>query len=59
MADRHLAKLRAPAAHFDELAWRIGGRRLATRAVRLDAGTVVADTCNGATFQSVFSFAGG
>jgi heme ABC exporter ATP-binding subunit CcmA len=33
--------------------------RLATRAVRLDAGTVVADTRAGATFQSVFSFAGG
>jgi heme exporter protein A len=33
--------------------------RLATRAVRLDAGSVVADTRNGATFQSVFSFTGG
>ena len=33
--------------------------RLATRAVRLDAGSVVADTRSGATFQSVFSFAGG
>jgi heme exporter protein A len=33
--------------------------RLATRAVRLDAGSVVADTCSGATFQSVFTFAGG
>ena len=33
--------------------------RLATRAVRLEAGTVVADTRSGATFQSVFSFAGG
>jgi heme exporter protein A len=32
---------------------------LATRAVRLDAGSVVADTRNGATFQSVFAFAGG
>jgi heme exporter protein A len=33
--------------------------RLATRAVRLDAGNVVADTRTGATFQSVFTFAGG
>jgi heme ABC exporter ATP-binding subunit CcmA len=33
--------------------------RLATRAVRLEAGSVVADTRTGATFQSVFSFAGG
>ena len=33
--------------------------RLATRAVRLDAGSVVADTRNGATFASVFTFAGG
>jgi ABC-type multidrug transport system ATPase subunit len=33
--------------------------RLATRAVRLNAGSVVADTRTGATFQSVFSFAGG
>ncbi len=33
--------------------------RLATRAVRLEAGSVVADTRSGATFQSVFSFAGG
>lgn len=33
--------------------------RLATRAVRLDAGSVTADTRSGATFQSVFSFAGG
>jgi heme ABC exporter ATP-binding subunit CcmA len=33
--------------------------RLATRAVRLDAGSVVADTRSGATFQSVFSFAAG
>ncbi len=33
--------------------------RLATRAVRLDAGSVVADTCDGATFASVFTFAGG
>ncbi len=33
--------------------------RLATRAVRLEAGTVVADTRSGATFQSIFSFAGG
>lgn len=33
--------------------------RLATRAVRLDGGSVVADTRTGATFQSVFSFAGG
>ena len=32
---------------------------LATRGVRLDAGTVAADTCSGATFQSVFTFAGG
>jgi heme ABC exporter ATP-binding subunit CcmA len=33
--------------------------RLATRAVRLDAGSVVADSRSGATFQSVFTFAGG
>ena len=33
--------------------------RLATRAVRLEAGSVVADTCAGATFQSIFLFAGG
>jgi len=33
--------------------------RLATRAVRLDSGSVVADTRNGATFASVFTFAGG
>jgi ABC-type multidrug transport system ATPase subunit len=33
--------------------------RLATRAVRLDTGSAVADTRSGATFQSVFSFAGG
>jgi heme exporter protein A len=33
--------------------------RLATRAVRLDAGSVVADTRSGATFQSIFSFVGG
>ena len=33
--------------------------RLATRAMRLDAGSVVADTRSGATFQSVFTFAGG
>jgi heme exporter protein A len=33
--------------------------RLATRAVRLDAGSLVADTRSGATFQSVFTFAGG
>lgn len=33
--------------------------RLATRAVRLDAGSVVADTRSGATFQSVFTFTGG
>jgi ABC-type multidrug transport system ATPase subunit len=32
--------------------------RLATRGVRLDAGSVVADTRSGATFQSVFTFAG-
>ena len=31
---------------------------LATRAVRLDAGSVVADTRSGATFQSVFTFVG-
>ena len=31
---------------------------LATRAVRLDAGSVVADTRSGATFQSVFTFGG-
>ncbi len=33
--------------------------RLATRAVRLEAGSVVADTRTGAIFQSVFSLAGG
>ena len=33
--------------------------RLATRAVRLDTGSAVADTRSGATFQSVFSMAGG
>jgi ABC-type multidrug transport system ATPase subunit len=33
--------------------------RLATRAVRLDAGSAIADTRTGATFQSVFSFTGG
>jgi heme ABC exporter ATP-binding subunit CcmA len=33
--------------------------RISTRAVRLDAGNVVADTRTGATFQSVFSFTGG
>ena len=33
--------------------------RLATRAVRLEAGSVVADTRAGATFQSVLSFTGG
>ena len=33
--------------------------RLATRAVRLDAGSVVADSHSGATFQSVFSLIGG
>jgi heme ABC exporter ATP-binding subunit CcmA len=33
--------------------------RLATRAVRLDSGSVVSDTRSGATFQSVFTFAGG
>ena len=33
--------------------------RLATRAVRLEAGTVVADTRSGATFASIFSFVGG
>jgi heme exporter protein A len=33
--------------------------RLATRAVHLEAGRVVADTRSGATFQSIFSFAGG
>ena len=33
--------------------------RLATRAVLLEAGSVVADTRTGATFQSVFSFTGG
>jgi heme ABC exporter ATP-binding subunit CcmA len=32
---------------------------LATRAVRLDAGSVVADTRSGATFQSVFTISGG
>jgi heme ABC exporter ATP-binding subunit CcmA len=56
----HLAKLRDSGCTIvmslhgeSELA------RLATRAVRLDAGSVVADTRSGATFQSVFSFAGG
>lgn len=33
--------------------------RLATRAVRLDAGSVVADTRSGATFQSAFTFSSG
>ncbi|HEX9234432.1 MAG TPA: ABC transporter ATP-binding protein, partial [Candidatus Acidoferrum sp.] len=33
--------------------------RLATRAVRLEAGSVVADTRAGTTFQSVLSFTGG
>ena len=33
--------------------------QLASRAVRLEAGSVVADTCSGATFQSIFSFTGG
>jgi heme exporter protein A len=33
--------------------------RLATGAVRLEAGSVVTDTRMGATFQSVFSYAGG
>ena len=33
--------------------------RLAARAVRLDTGSVVADTRSGATFQSVLTFAGG
>jgi len=33
--------------------------RLATRAVRLEAGSVVADTRAGATFQSIFLFTGG
>jgi ABC-type multidrug transport system ATPase subunit len=32
--------------------------RLATRAVRLESGSVVADTHSGATFQSVFLFSG-
>jgi len=32
--------------------------RLATRAVRLEAGSVVADTRAGTTFQSVLSFEG-
>ena len=32
---------------------------LATRAVRLDAGSVIADTRGGATFQSVFTFVDG
>jgi heme ABC exporter ATP-binding subunit CcmA len=32
--------------------------RLATRAIRLDAGGLVADTRSGSTFQSIFSFAG-
>jgi heme exporter protein A len=30
---------------------------LATRAIRLDAGAVVADTCKGATFRSILTFA--
>ena len=33
--------------------------RLATRAVRLEAGSVVSDTRAGATFQSIFLFSGG
>lgn len=32
--------------------------RLATRGIQLDAGSVAADTRSGATFQSIFSFAG-
>lgn len=33
--------------------------RLATRGLRLDAGSVIADTRRGATFQSIFAAAGG
>ena len=33
--------------------------RLATRALRLESGSVALDTRNGATFQSIFAFAGG
>jgi hypothetical protein len=31
---------------------------MATRAIRLDAGAVVADTRSGATLHSIFTFAG-
>jgi heme exporter protein A len=56
----HLAKLRdAGCTILMSLHGESEVARLATRAVRLDAGSVVADTDSGATFQSVFTFAGG
>lgn len=56
----HLAKLRdAGCTMLMSLHGESEVARLATRAVRLDAGSVVADTHSGATFQSVFTFAGG
>jgi len=56
----HLAKLRdAGCTILMSLHGESEVARLATRAVRLDAGSVVADTHSGATFQSVFTFAGG
>lgn len=56
----HLAKLRdAGCTILMSLHGESEVARLATRAVRLDAGSVVADTRSGATFQSVFTFAGG
>ena len=56
----HLAKLRdAGCTILMSLHGESEIARLATRAVRLDSGSAVADTRSGATFQSVFSFAGG
>ena len=56
----HLAKLRdAGCTILMSLHGESEIARLATRAVRLDTGSAVADTRGGATFQSVFSFAGG
>jgi ABC-2 type transport system ATP-binding protein len=56
----HLAKLRdAGCTILMSLHGESEIARLATRAVRLDTGSAVADTRSGATFQSVFSFAGG
>ncbi|HMH80098.1 MAG TPA: ABC transporter ATP-binding protein [Candidatus Acidoferrum sp.] len=56
----HLAKLRdAGCTILMSLHGESEIARLATRAVRLDSGSAVADTRSGATFRSVFSFAGG